>query len=1040
MIKKIIPGLVVCLMLLFVVSAALAVEGTPSGKTLNKNLTIRAVKYIDVNQIRSSVMNNGTFTRHPITGNADMEWPKGSGKYICYNAGIWIAGKINGDIRTACADYNVEYQPGKILPDGTADDPSKEEYRVYKVHKDYPDGDAALEIDSWDTWRTFAEQQGAPAVADADNNWIGLGDEMLYAVMNDLDQNLHNGCYNTLPIGIELHLIVFGFDRAGSLGNTIFIKYIVINKGQNDLQEAYIGAWADVDNGDANDDLIGYDLDTGMSYCYGGKPIDSTYGPKPPALGWDYFQGPIVDSPGDSVQLPDGTVYHDKKMIGATSFNKYYNGNATYSDPPYSAQGALEVWNYLSGTQKDGTPWVNPVTGEVTTFSNTGDPVTGTGWLSTMENPPDDIRMLTGSGPFTLSVGDTQNIVLGCVIAQGNNRLSSVSKLRFYDKLVQQAYDLNFSIPSPPLAPNVVVTEDDRSVLVTWNNDDEDYVQKGYQFEGYNVYIGSSAGGPWKRLATYDENDGILVVKDETYDDNSGVTVELPSAFGEDKGLKYYYRYTKDYEDLPMANGRNYYVAVTSYAVGLESVPRILESSKNVLTVTPHKPPLGTVVNQDFGQTIPVEHYQGAADTSKYEIWVQVWDPLHVETADYEVDFNPDSSWTLLKNGQAVEGYTNVTNYGVDKQLSEKTSIYDSPIDFFIGVDADFVANDVLTWVPKLVADAGPVNPGLVDSLSHPYLKLKYKNDMAKFGTFKKGTSDPSILYNKLEIRFTGVMDSTTMEVVSGGSMSTLEFSFGDASHFIPEHPKNPNPGSRDPFLLRVPFEVWDMDRNIQLNTGFADFKQKISDSTFVPTWTPEGDCIIYVLGSEYDEQVHNISYTGQDTMATWMFTYRPGMTWSTGDIVELSFPAIYPVTGKEVTVHMKGQDITLTPDKFKFSIKGPETGVLSDVKQRLDLINVYPNPYFAHTISEKALHQEHVTFINLPEQCTIRIFTISGQLVRKIEHNDPNSTVHNWDLRNANNLPVASGFYIAYIEIPNVGTKILKMAVIFREQRLKNL
>jgi len=88
----------------------------------------------------------------------------------------------------------------------------------------------------------------------------------------------------------------------------------------------------------------------------------------------------------------------------------------------------------------------------------------------------------------------------------------------------------------------------------------------------------------------------------------------------------------------------------------------------------------------------------------------------------------------------------------------------------------------------------------------------------------------------------------------------------------------------------------------------------------------------------------------------------------------------------------------------------------------------------------EKDLHQEHVTFINLPEKCTIRIFSISGHLIKTIEHNDPNSTTHDWDLKNENNLPVASGFYIAYIDVPGVGQKILKIAVVFREQRLKNL
>jgi len=1025
MIKKIIPGLVVCLMLLFVASAALAVDGTPSGTTLNKALTKRAVKYIDVNQIRSSVMNNGTFSRHPISGNSDMEWPKGSGKYICYNAGIWIAGIVDTTIRTACADYNVEYQPGVILPDGTADDPSKEEYRVYKVHKDYPDGDDALEIDSWSTWQTYAEQQGAPPVADENGNWIGLGDEMLYAVMNDLDQNLHSGCYNTLPIGIELHLVVFGFDRSGALGNTIFIKYIIINKGQKDLKEAYIGAWADVDNGDANDDLIGYDMDLGMSYCYGGKPVDSTYGPRPPALGWDYFQGPIVDSPGDTVRLPDGRVFPDKKKLGATSFNKYYNGNATYSDPPYSAQGAVEVYNYLSGTQKDGTPWVNPITGETTTFLNTGDPVTGTGWLSTAESPPADIRMLTGSGPFTLAVNDTQEIVLGCVIGQGTNRLSSISVLRFYDKEAQQAYDLGFNVPSPPPAPNLTISELDRKVLVQWDNAAENF-QSSYQFEGYNVYIGASQAGPWKRLATFDVPNELDVILQPTYDVNTGLILDLPAAYGDNLGLQYRYLFTEDYEGNQMANGRPYYIVITSYAYDPNSLPNVLESTYNVTQVVPHKPRPGTVYSNDAYSEVQVTHSKGEANPRKWKVWIKLIDPLRVETADYKITANEDKTWTLWKNGVEVPGYTNRTDYKIDTDITYKN--LDS-LDFFIGVDFDYNPEVLATYEPKVIAGSEDV---LADFTS-PYRQNKSKTDLAIDGTFKKGTRSPEYILNDLEIRFTGVMDSSTMTVTSGGSMSTLAFGFGDPARFMPQHPANPNPGSRDPFTVRVPFEIWDAVRNIQINSAFVDMAQKIAEidsGTFVPTWSPRGKCIVYAVASPYDEQVHNIGFTGQDTMATWAFIFNPNTVWHTGDVVKLvipdpdTFPK--PVVGGE--------------DEWTFSIQGETKGVVEDAKKRLNIINVYPNPYFAHNILEKQLHQEHVTFINLPEKCTIRIFTISGQLVRVIEHNDPNSITHDWDLRNENNLPVASGFYIAYIDVPNIGKRILKMAIVFREQRLKNL
>ena len=42
------------------------------------------------------------------------------------------------------------------------------------------------------------------------------------------------------------------------------------------------------------------------------------------------------------------------------------------------------------------------------------------------------------------------------------------------------------------------------------------------------------------------------------------------------------------------------------------------------------------------------------------------------------------------------------------------------------------------------------------------------------------------------------------------------------------------------------------------------------------------------------------------------------------------------------------------------------------------------------------------------------------------------------WDLQNENGLPVASGLYIAYIDMPDLGTtKILKFAIIQEQQIL---
>jgi hypothetical protein len=103
--------------------------------------------------------------------------------------------------------------------------------------------------------------------------------------------------------------------------------------------------------------------------------------------------------------------------------------------------------------------------------------------------------------------------------------------------------------------------------------------------------------------------------------------------------------------------------------------------------------------------------------------------------------------------------------------------------------------------------------------------------------------------------------------------------------------------------------------------------------------------------------------------------------------------------------------------------------------KASIDKITVFPNPYYGINSAETSRFVKFVQFTNMPNAATIRIFNLAGQLVRTLQKNDQ-STFFKWDLANSVNYPVASGMYIAYIEVPNVGTKVIKMAVI-QEQEL---
>jgi len=281
----------------------------------------REARMIDANQIAMMVMNNGTFARDPETGNAAFYYPKGTDKKAIYAAGIEIAGKVNGEIRTACANFNTEIQPGKILPNGLPDDPDLESYRIYKIR---PGDSADPSHPNYNPdYAEWPADDGAPL--DEVGNPLVLGDQTLWLVMNDGDASLHQGCFNTKPLDLEIQMLVWAFDDdSTALGKTVFMEYTLINKSPDSIEDAYIGIWEDADLGDGNDDNLACDTTLNLTYVYNGKDSDSMYGFDVPAVGICLLQGPAVPSNGETAFQFLHAPIQNAKNVNMTSTSGYY--------------------------------------------------------------------------------------------------------------------------------------------------------------------------------------------------------------------------------------------------------------------------------------------------------------------------------------------------------------------------------------------------------------------------------------------------------------------------------------------------------------------------------------------------------------------------------------------------------------------------------------------------------------------------------------------------------------------------------------------
>jgi hypothetical protein len=153
-----------------------------------------------------------------------------------------------------------------------------------------------------------------------------------------------------------------------------------------------------------------------------------------------------------------------------------------------------------------------------------------------------------------------------------------------------------------------------------------------------------------------------------------------------------------------------------------------------------------------------------------------------------------------------------------------------------------------------------------------------------------------------------------------------------------------------------------------------------------------------------------------------------------------MSMPAL-PAAGTVWSLRTYVGTITGAPGSFTFNspqalpftaigaTAALEFGVTSTVaaatKNDLSRVHTVPDPYYVKSAYEASTEQKVLKFVGLPQKAIIRIYSVSGVLVRMLEHdgsrysstNRSQGSEFDWDLRNRNNQVVASGVYFYHVE-----------------------
>ena len=962
-------------------------------------------------------------------------------------------------------------------------------------------GDGVYTPGTWDA-ENSAWVGDIPGVPGADQTiWTVANDLPDEFTESGIPVSVSEGGWGSPPIGFEIQITLWGYDFPFSnpLSSMMFkkaqINYVGLPGGPADakLDTVYFTQWSDPDLGNYTDDYVGSDVDLSLGYVYNGNTFDdqffSSYGSPVPAAGYDFLEGPKVDADSNLATGPGGK----ETTLGMTSF-VYFAAGSSVSDPSTKVYtGTLQWFNLMEGylprpeypTQ---LPFVDPITGLAEKFVLAGDPPTGTGWIDGLILPPGDRRLVMNTGPFQMALGDTQSVVIGLIGGMGGDNLSSITVLKYNDVFAQFAYDNDFSLPTPPKAPVLAAFEGDGYITLNWAAtsafaNTENPVNKGFAFEGYKVYQlpnSLASGSEGVLINTFDVANGVLVITEKQVDPATGLILEKPAHVGSDNGISRVVKITNDkIRNRPITNDRPYYFGVSAYSYlpdNANSPFKSLESSMAVVTVYPKQADPGTAYTVDSGDYFDMVHGAGTSDGQGR---VKVFDPGVVTGHDYKVDFEEDTLTGSPTKGSLLWNVTDtqtgakiLTGYKQGATFADPGYPAADGLEFKVTGPPNNFKNFLVTAHGGGVQD--PPLQGSQDWGGFPTAYTGRVNQAIGTGWFLHGGGSSS-----------GSYDTFLSRVIRGSGWTYLipndfeyRFTYDDDNYAYDVYG-----GGATYSLIRVPFEFWNTTLGYRLIPWIYDTNSSLSwdlNATDSPgsggSNDPMTDWVYYKMpldltageqgyqdwlagsiaggvagggsatpdaNGNYVGNGGSIDYWASGTYGSEVWGRNVFFVWNLDDVsdgtVDVDDPAkLLPEKG---TVFKFITNKTNQLDDV-FTIAAPKveaTNVADDVKK----ISVYPNPYMGYhdlegTDSVLPL-PKYVTFNHLPTsgEVTFRVFNMAGTMVANFMKKTT-TQYQQWDMRNSDNFPLASGVYIIHIDMGSNGTKVLKLAMVTEDEFAK--
>jgi hypothetical protein len=612
------------------------------------------------------------------------------------------------------------------------------------------------------------------------------------------------------------------------------------------------------------------------------------------------------------------------------------------------------------------------------------------------------------SGPFALYQGLTERISMSELhsfdplegLSSPEHTATALFELK---RIVQVIYEKDYRFAQPPKMPTITATAGDGKVVLTWDNMADTKTRDPFMgnindFEGYKLYratdkkmsdpvvITDGYGTPTfgKPIFRCDLKDDITGFTD------FGLVNGVGYYLGSDAGIQHYF------EDTNVQNGRTYYYAIVAYDYGAPNIgPGIAPSENNAVIKLDEAEEIKFI---DKNVAIVVPHQKAAG-----------YIPEDVELIE---NLNILGCGTVIPNIMANKSLKPDHLYQVTFGIDTLQDVKDSPYGIL------YRNNSIR------VVDATD-SLGVYSENSEKFIgtNLVYDDTLKKW------------FINSQKTIKTDVFDGISLSINIG--VDSAVYDYENSGWVTGSAPIRVTPTSRESKFFPWDYDIIFTDGISYTGAGSTTRIFGVGNERIINHLLNGENFNFYVVNRTFPDSlatldliVHDLDQNGQFDILTdriYAGPLKTNGTWA-GAVFAFDFLNAFgdasqlPQAGDVYHVTFRRPFFTTDTIAFRILPAGDLDKV--ELKRTMKDIKVVPNPYVATNAMETAVanwylnQRRRISFIHLPAQCTIKIFTVSGVLVDVIEvNNNADDGTAQWDLLSKENLEVAAGMYLYHVK-----------------------